>query len=88
MTLPAQTIRISGVLEDAWVEHDHVDVVIHGVLRTTNAQGDTVLYEITDAASEDDASDLATAIDQERDQLTAGPSAIDDHDEAVMRRAS
>jgi hypothetical protein len=86
MTLPAQTIRLSGVLEDAWVEHDHVDVVIHGVLCTTNAQGATVLYQITAAVREDDAKDLANAIDQERDQLTAGPSAIDGYDLVVDER--
>jgi hypothetical protein len=86
MTLPAQTIRLSGVLEDTWVEHDNVDVIVHGVLRTKNAHGDPVLYEVTAAVHEDDAKDLATAIDQERDQLTAGPSAIDGYDLVVDER--
>jgi hypothetical protein len=76
-------IRLAGVLANPWVDHDGVDVLLHGVLRTRNAANLPIHYEVTIAIPEDDVADLVEALDQERGQLAATSSAIDDHDRAM-----
>lgn len=74
---------VNGVLHDPWVSNDGVDVLLHGDIHTMLGKGPgavSVITRVTIAIPEDDLPDLLTALDEERDQLRANGSAIDDHD--------
>jgi hypothetical protein len=82
------TKRLTGILTNHWTENDGVDVILCGTVTTRNWWNGRVIYAVRIAVAEDDVPGVVDALDQEAAQIGATGCAIDDHDEAVMRRAS
>lgn len=86
---PPITRILNGVLHNAEVSNDGVDVLLHGDVHTMLGTGPgalAVVTRVTIAVAEDDVPDLIQALDEERDQLRANGCAIDDHDRAMDSR--